>query len=747
MRSIGVSMAESTAVAIGAGDGHTHPNKDILDMLRQNPAGYLTFPNEDAVPVSDLLVEKSITLGGGVLKWDDTEKAFYVETLNGGKAGFYASGFVSAKGVGSSSGGGGGVDALSLLVDVALSSPVSGQVLTYNGTHWVNRDAAAGGLTEVRWGDILDKPTTFAPSAHTHTKAQITDFAHTHTRLEPKIFASMADIDFSSMLWSHNGTSLQGNSMGMALVVNFGVGYGRAFQLWNSRNDPTLYWRPAKYDMSGFDVTHALLDNKNFNTYAAAVNHTHTKANITDFAHTHNSINGNYTGNGGFQPPNYFGRGLWLQMMNNLPGMPSVSTYYDMLVCNSYISDVHICNTLAMSKDGNGYVYVLSQNQNNAAWTNKGRLAYITDNVASATNADKLDGVHWQNILERTSSGHGAYQSVGWYRIAETLMTRAKGANFIMYLNKMYNYGGVDTFIFNISIPYSGAVSITQVSGAKETSFLTKIRVIRRGVSDISHIEFYISADAGGYNEYFWTVVGQATAYTSAQYNINDGGTYTEFAMGNGLRTNQVITAIDSPIYAKGGTLTNTAIRFNLNGATPLGENYIRPGNGDGASFSKYNIEIRAWYGIGITNNIGTCSMVIDARAGSLFAAGAITAKSTSDLRLKANFNLSIDYRQRLLSLGRVVDFDYNELGRSRAIGAGDDKRHTGVIWQEAVKAGITGFATMDDDGYGSINPICPDFLMTMCGALQQTIKATDRQEDEIKRLKERVEELEKNSS
>jgi hypothetical protein len=32
------------------------------------------------------------------------------------------------------------------------------------------------------WSNIPDKPTSFPPSAHTHTKADITDFAHTHPR-------------------------------------------------------------------------------------------------------------------------------------------------------------------------------------------------------------------------------------------------------------------------------------------------------------------------------------------------------------------------------------------------------------------------------------------------------------------------------------------------------------------------------------------------------------------------------------
>lgn len=47
---------------------------------------------------------------------------------------------------------------------------------------------AAEGIT-VEWTDITNKPATFPPSAHTHVKADITDFAHTHTKSEITDFA------------------------------------------------------------------------------------------------------------------------------------------------------------------------------------------------------------------------------------------------------------------------------------------------------------------------------------------------------------------------------------------------------------------------------------------------------------------------------------------------------------------------------------------------------------------------------
>lgn len=44
--------------------------------------------------------------------------------------------------------------------------------------------ADASGTSAVDWTSVLNKPATFPPSAHTHVKADITDFAHTHVRAD-----------------------------------------------------------------------------------------------------------------------------------------------------------------------------------------------------------------------------------------------------------------------------------------------------------------------------------------------------------------------------------------------------------------------------------------------------------------------------------------------------------------------------------------------------------------------------------
>ena len=77
------------------------------------------------------------------MKYDATNNALYVEKTDGTAVNFYSTGELSAYGVGSGTGGGSGVTALSLLTDVSLTSPVSGNVLIFNGTHWVNQPQSA----------------------------------------------------------------------------------------------------------------------------------------------------------------------------------------------------------------------------------------------------------------------------------------------------------------------------------------------------------------------------------------------------------------------------------------------------------------------------------------------------------------------------------------------------------------------------------------------------------------------------
>lgn len=134
---------------------------------------------------------------------------------------------------------------------------------------------------------------------------------------------------------------------------------------------------------------------------------------------------------------------------------------------------------------------------------------------------------------------------------------------------------------------------------------------------------------------------------------------------------------------------------------------------------------------------------------GNILATGGITAKTTSDMRLKNKIGNS-NYIEKLLSLGLVFDYTYNDIAKSRIGKMVDDKRHIGLSYQ-AVSKVLPAICGKDDDGYGYINYISPDFISLIAGATQlntlgikELYKKTNSIEDEIKKLKKENECLKK---
>lgn len=126
---------------------------------------------------------------------------------------------------------------------------------------------------------------------------------------------------------------------------------------------------------------------------------------------------------------------------------------------------------------------------------------------------------------------------------------------------------------------------------------------------------------------------------------------------------------------------------------------------------------------------------------GSITATSAITAKATSDFRLKENYDGLIDYRERLLKLGRVYDYNYNKKALDLYQDRIDNKRHTGLVYQNAVKAGITNFCHEKDEyGYGSLNYLSPDLTATIIGSVQANILSIRLVESEQERMRKELE-------
>ena len=121
---------------------------------------------------------------------------------------------------------------------------------------------------------------------------------------------------------------------------------------------------------------------------------------------------------------------------------------------------------------------------------------------------------------------------------------------------------------------------------------------------------------------------------------------------------------------------------------------------------------------------------------GDLTVKGTIIDSTSSDIRLK-NILEQVDYQERLLSLGDVVDFDYNDTAFSRENSSNLEHRsYTGLIYQN-VKEILPQMAHEDDDGYGYLNYLSHDYINLIAGALQQTITKQKQLEKRISILEE----------
>ena len=128
--------------------------------------------------------------------------------------------------------------------------------------------------------------------------------------------------------------------------------------------------------------------------------------------------------------------------------------------------------------------------------------------------------------------------------------------------------------------------------------------------------------------------------------------------------------------------------------------------------------------------------------SGNILATGGITAKSTSDIRLKIKINNPMSYKDRLMNLGMVFDYRFNSIAKSRIGKLTDDLNHIGLSYQ-SVKQILPTITGEDEDKYGYINYISPDLISLSIGAIQEVILEERKIKEDIIILKSKVERLE----
>lgn len=206
-----------------------------------------------------------------------------------------------------------------------------------------------------------------------------------------------------------------------------------------------------------------------------------------------------------------------------------------------------------------------------------------------------------------------------------------------------------------------------------------------------------------------------------------------------------------------GGTLSGP-LTFSINDATAqiqftrAGFNYIAATATGGilafvpngaamtAANSALTIYPNKYIGIGNTSTTTQTNYRLYV-VGTIGCTGAVT-QNTSDLRLKTDLG-TIDCLEVLLKLGNVFTYRYNGLAVGNRNWLDSTTLHTGIAYQNAIKANIPDFTGMDEYGYGYVNYLSSDYQATLLGGVLALALKQRAMENDVNALRQRIAKLE----
>ena len=173
---LSISYASAAGCYMGGGNGDAinwraklyNDSMDLVPKRADYRIGSSSMPYYETYSTR-LYSTDFIQIGSGRLYWDASKGAIFAQQADGTQCGFYATGFLSAKGANSDAGGvvGGGGSGEVHLVDIV---DMADEWKLITSSHTIP-DTMSRWPT---WSEVTGKPSTFAPSSHTHTWAQVT---------------------------------------------------------------------------------------------------------------------------------------------------------------------------------------------------------------------------------------------------------------------------------------------------------------------------------------------------------------------------------------------------------------------------------------------------------------------------------------------------------------------------------------------------------------------------------------------
>ena len=141
-----------------------------------------------------------------------------------------------------------------------------------------------------------------------------------------------------------------------------------------------------------------------------------------------------------------------------------------------------------------------------------------------------------------------------------------------------------------------------------------------------------------------------------------------------------------------------------------------------------------------VVRNFGTDYLQIDL-SGNTLIKGTLTMNYSSDRRLKRNIR-KVNASKVLMSLGAVWAYEYvdSEVQKNHIY----EGTHYGLIYQHVKGTKLDVMCHEREDKMGALNYISTDFISIVAGATMENISEIEKLKRENRRLKKRVEQLEK---
>lgn len=651
------------------------------------------------------------------------------------KYGLYSNEFISAKGMDEGEEGGSGSSYLSDLLDVSLTSLAENDLLKWNGTKWVNvpMSSIAGASS---WDEITGKPSTFPPSAHVHNQYYDSENSRTANTVlaapngenGKATFRKLVSADLP--IHSHDW----GNITGTPTSVS-GYGIVDAYSIKSGSPDNEKGMIAGYYANVG---SYASFVQRNYGGQfslgaGGVLRYRGVNANfagswkqvafITDTVAAADKLTTNAGSN---INPIYF-----------TGGVPKASSYsFGNSSGNIPISNGTLCTNLNADKlDGLNVI-------GNSSETGIKKL-YVFGLAAGSKTYIKLGtlptplqtGTNSSKVKLRIYGGIdlGGREEATWEVIASTRNA--------IYVNSTLVNGAKQ-----LKIGYISTSSGVEIWAAFDGNYITKTAIEIEVSERFTVAMTRQSTKPSGFTEgSYRLLLATGTDGILSVNGIKDVERIT-FAEGDSGRKTVITNGGSFMLYAATSGWAGGVSYYSNDGSTSLGTAAGGYGSGNvlnyyfyGGTYNSPKMVILSSGNVGIGTTAPNQKLHV---AGNLLADGAITCKAVSDIRLKTVIQEEVDYRKKLLELGSVVDFRYNDKAIQRNTGAVDKEKHTGLIYQSAKELGLPNFCHTDDDGYGSINYLCTDYINLIAGALQQTIVAQETIEQRVERLERENEEL-----